>query len=76
VYKTKEETSAPTVLIESLFLSCTINAKEGQKVVTCDTPGAFMQTDIDKVIHVWLEGPLAKLLTKVDPVHEVPYEGR
>jgi hypothetical protein len=67
VYKTKEETSAPTVSIESLFLSCAIDAKEGRKVVTCDIPGAFMQTDIDEIIHVRLEGPLAKLLTKVDP---------
>ena len=67
VYKTKEETSAPTVSIESLFLSCTIDAKEGWKVVTCDIPAAFMQTNIDEIIHVRLEGPLAKLLTKVDP---------
>jgi hypothetical protein len=67
VYKTKEETSAPTVSVESLFLSCVINAKEHRKVVTCDIPGAFMQADIDEVLHMRLEGPLAKLLTKVDP---------
>jgi Reverse transcriptase (RNA-dependent DNA polymerase)/Zinc knuckle len=67
IYKTKEETSAPTVSVESLFLSCVIDAKEGRKVVTCDIPGAFMQADIDEVIHVRLEGPLAMLLTKVDP---------
>ena len=29
-----------------------IDAKEHRKVVTCDIPGAFMQVDIDKVIHV------------------------
>ena len=28
IYKTKEETSAPTVSVESLFLSCVIDAKE------------------------------------------------
>jgi hypothetical protein len=67
IYKTKEETSAPTVSVESLFLSCVIDAKERRKVVTCDIPGAFMQADIDEVIHVRLEGPLAQLLTKVDP---------
>jgi hypothetical protein len=26
-----------------------------------------MQTDVDEVIHVRLEGPLASLLAKVDP---------
>jgi hypothetical protein len=62
LYKTKEETSAPTVAIESLFLTCTIDAKERRTVTTTDIPGAFMQTDIDEVIHVRLEGPLATLL--------------
>jgi hypothetical protein len=27
-----------------------------------------MQTDVDEVIHVRLEGPLATLLAKVDPI--------
>jgi hypothetical protein len=67
IYKTKEETSAPTVSVESLFLSCVIDAKEHRKVVTCDIPGAFMQANIDEVVHIKLEGPLAQLLTKVDP---------
>jgi hypothetical protein len=67
VYKNKEDTSAPTVSVESLFLSCVIDAKEQRKVVTCDIPGAFMQANINEVLHIKLEGPLAKLLTKVDP---------
>jgi hypothetical protein len=36
-------------------------------VVTLDIPGAFMQADMDKVLYMKLEGPLAHLLTKVDP---------
>lgn len=67
LYKTKEETSSPTVRTESLLLSCVIDAKEGRHVVTCDVPGAFMQVDVDEVVHVRLVGPLAELLTKVDP---------
>ena len=67
VYKTKEETSSPTVTTESLFLSCVIDAKEGRDVATCDIPGAFMQADMDEVIHVRLAGPLATLLARVDP---------
>jgi hypothetical protein len=59
------------VATESLFLSCTIDAKERRTVVTTDIPGAFMQTDVDEVTHVRLEGPLASLLAKVDPnLHE------
>ncbi len=67
VYKSKDETSAPTVHTESLFLSCIIDAKEGRQVITCDIPGAFMHADMDEMIHLKLEGPLAELLTKVEP---------
>jgi hypothetical protein len=67
LHKTKEETSAPTVAMESLFLSCTIDAKKRRTAVTTDIPGAFMQTNVDEVMYVHLEGPLASLLAKVDP---------
>jgi hypothetical protein len=67
IYKTKEETSSPTVRTESLFLSCVIDAKEGRDVATTDIPGAFMQADMDELVHMRLVGPLVKLLTKVDP---------
>mmetsp|Transcript_25421 Transcript_25421/g.38550 ORF Transcript_25421/g.38550 Transcript_25421/m.38550 type:complete len:168 (+) Transcript_25421:1986-2489(+) len=67
IYKTKEETSSPTIHIESLFLTSIIDALEGREVVTLDKPGAFMQVEIDELIHVKLEGKLADLLIKVDP---------
>ena len=52
---------------ESLLLSCVIDAKEQGQVITYDVAGAFMQVDIDKVMHIRLKGVLAKLLIKVDP---------
>ena len=78
LYKTKEETSSPTVSLESLFLTCLIDAIEGRHVITCDIPGAFMQTDIDELIHVKLEGQLVDLLIRVDPAYAkyVTHEGR
>jgi hypothetical protein len=36
-------------------------------------PGAFMQLDIDEVVDVRLEGPLADLQVKVDPAVYEPY---
>lgn len=44
-YIGREEASLPTVLIYALFASCTINAIEKREVVTCDIPGAFLQSD-------------------------------
>ena len=48
----------PTILME-LYRSDHDNSSR--------VAGAFMQVDIDEVMHIWLEGILAKLLTKVDP---------
>jgi hypothetical protein len=74
LYRTKEETSSPTVRMESsLMLSCVIDAKERRKVMTADVPGAFMQVDVDEVVHVRLVGPLAVLLIKVDPTLYTKY---
>ena len=41
LYKTKEETSSPTVSMEALFLSMLIDAVERWSVLICDIPGAL-----------------------------------
>jgi hypothetical protein len=63
----KEDASAPTVAIESVLLSATIDAMEERDVATVDIPGAFMQADIDEVIHVKFEGEIAEMLVRMDP---------
>lgn len=73
VYKTKEETSSPTMRTESLFLTSAVNAHERRKVITVDVPGAFMHSDIDEEIYVKLEGPMAELLVRVDPDKYGPF---
>jgi hypothetical protein len=66
-YTTKEDTSSPTVAIESVMLSCVIDAMERRDIATVDIPGAFMQTDMDELVHVKLEGKMAELLVLIDP---------
>jgi hypothetical protein len=73
LWKTKEETSSPTVRTESVFLSAMVDARERRAVLTCDIPGAFMQADIDEVVHVKFVGEIAELLVKVDPQHYKPF---
>jgi hypothetical protein len=63
----KEDGIAPTVAIELLMLSCTIDTLEGRDVATVDIPGAFMQADMDETVHVKLEGTMAELFTRLDP---------
>ena len=67
IYKTKEETSSPTISLEALLISCVIDALEERDVATCDIPGAFMQADMDELIHIKLEGDIALLLVRLDP---------
>jgi hypothetical protein len=63
----KEDASAPTVTVESVMLSATIDAMEGRDVTTVDIPGAFMQADIDEVVHIKFEGEISEMLVKMDP---------
>ena len=53
--------------IESLILSCIIDALEMRKVITVDITGAFMQSDIDELVHVKFEGIMAEMLVKINP---------
>ena len=66
-YTTKEEASSPTVAIESVMLSCVIDAKEGRDVATVDIPGAFMQAEMEDLVHMKLEGKMAELMVRIDP---------
>jgi hypothetical protein len=50
-----------------VVLSCTINAHEESDVATVDIPGAFIQADMNGVVHMKLEGTMALLQVKLDP---------
>ena len=67
---TIDQTSSPTISNEALFLTITIDTKEGKDVATCDIPGAFIQTYIpegsDKV-HIKLDVAMIELLAKINP---------
>jgi hypothetical protein len=68
LYTAKEDVSSPTVAIESvLFITSVIDAMENRDVATVDVPGAFMQVNMDEVIHMRLEGMMAELLIKISP---------
>ena len=70
VYTAKEEASSPTVSIESIMLTSVIDALEGRHVATADIPGAFMQADMDEVVHMRLAGKMVELLLRIAPEFE------
>ncbi len=64
-HTTKEDASLPTVAIESVMLTSVIDAKENRDIATVDIPGAFLQANMEDVVHMKLEGKMAKLLAKL-----------
>jgi Reverse transcriptase (RNA-dependent DNA polymerase) len=71
----KEEASSPTVSIESIVLTSVIDTLEGRHVA--DIPGAFLQADMDEVVHMRLAGKMVELLLRIAPgfEHYVVIEG-
>jgi hypothetical protein len=67
IYMTKQEASSPMVAIESLMISCVIDTKEGRDMATVDIPGAFMQVDVDELVHMQLEGTMVDLVVRLSP---------
>jgi Reverse transcriptase (RNA-dependent DNA polymerase) len=63
----KEEASSPTVAVESVLISCTMDAHEERDVAIVDIPGAFMQVDMEGIVHLRIDGPMADLLIRLDP---------
>lgn len=63
----KEDSSAPPMAIESVMLSCIIDAMEDRDIATVDIPSACMQADMDEIIYMKLEGQMAELMVKLDP---------
>ena len=68
-YITKEDSTAPTVSTEAVFLTAVIDAMEGRSVAILDVPGAFMQAEIDELVHVRFTGAMVTLLLEID--HEM-----
>ena len=57
-YITKEESTSPTISTEAVFLTAVVDAWENRKVAVLNVPGAFMQVDMDELVHVWFEGEM------------------
>ena len=50
-----------------------IDAKEKRDIAKSDIPGACLNAEMEDVVHMALEGELAKLVVKMDPKVHGPY---
>jgi hypothetical protein len=49
-----------------VFLTSIIDALENRDVAIVDVPGAFVQADMDELVHVRFTGTIIDLLLKID----------
>ena len=64
----KDDTASPTVMLQSVFLTCGIEAHEGRDVAIVDIPNAFIQTEHSgEMVIMKIKGELAEILVKVCP---------
>ena len=63
----KDEAASPTVGLESVFITATIDAREEREVVTIDIPGAFLHATNEDYVIMRMNGTLAELMAKTDP---------
>ena len=66
VYTVKEDASSPTIATEAVFLTAVIDAMEEREVAVFDVPGAFMQADMDELVHVRFTGKMVDLLLEIN----------
>ena len=65
-YITKEQLTSPTISTEAVFLTAVVNAWENRKVAVLDVPSAFMQVDMDELIHMCFHGEMVDKLLEID----------
>ena len=63
----------PNVTTKVVFLTLVVDAWEGHIVVVMDLLGAFMQTDMDELVHVWFHGEMVSKLFEINHELYSPY---
>jgi hypothetical protein len=67
-YISKEDASSPTVAMESVLLSCIIDAEEEQDVPVVDISNAFIQTQVENendMSFIKIRGILVDILVEI-----------
>lgn len=62
-----EDLSSPTVGMTSLFAVAVIAAAENRRVITVDVPGAYLNTDIEKIVYMKISKDIAAIMVEINP---------
>ena len=76
-WMTKEESTSPTSMNESVILTAVIDAMQGRDIATVDIPNAFIQTKVPndgkERILIKIRRALVDFLVEIDPDTYTPY---
>jgi hypothetical protein len=64
---TKSDATSPTVALESVLVTATIDVFERRDVAIVEVPGAFLAAAMDEEMIMCLRGRLAELMVKTAP---------
>ena len=67
VYMNKDDVTSPTVQLESLLMTWTIDALEGRNIATADVGGAFLLPDIVDFVLVKIDGEVVDIMCEANP---------
>jgi len=76
LYVSKDESTSPTVQLESILMSLMIDALEMRDVATCDIVGAYLFANMKDFVLIKLTGESVKIMCETNPNYEnyVSYE--
>ena len=63
----KEEMATPTAMLESIFVTVAIEAKEGKDMAVMDLTGAFLHADNNDDVIMTMKRKLAELMVMMAP---------
>jgi hypothetical protein len=76
-YINEEDAVSPTVATKLIAITATIDAKQGQDVMTINVPNAFIHTDMEKIdgnrVIMKICGPLIEMLVSLNPELYSPF---
>jgi hypothetical protein len=65
LYSNNEDASLPTLSIESVMHTSIIKESEKYDIATVDIPGAFLQADMDEIVHMKITGTMVDMLVQL-----------
>ena len=63
----KEEMATPTAMLESIFVTVAIEAKEGKDMAVMDLTGAFLHAENNDDVIMTMKRKLAELMVMMAP---------